>query len=76
MAPISKHLHAGGGSKTDVVADDDDVFANAEVPVVPVDKEEVMESVYRKVRKVLKDEDLEPEHRLSVIKNVLRRASE
>lgn len=79
MAPLTKHFLSGAKSKAGKRTseeEEDEAFDNAKVEVSDVDREDVLDRAYKKVRKIQKDEDLEPEHKLSTIKNIIKKSAE
>ena len=78
MAPITKHFLSGAKSKAGKRTpeeEEDETFETARVEVSDVDREDVLERAYKKVRKIQKDDDLEPEHKLTTIKNIIKKSA-
>ena len=80
MAPITKHFLSGAAKSKSAKRlkpeEEEEAFEKAEVSVEEEDAEDVMDRAYKKVRKIQKDVDLEPEHKLSAIKNIIKKSAE
>ena len=79
MAPMTKHFLSGAKSKAGKRTpeeEEDEAFDNAKVEVSELDREDVLDRAYKKVRKIQKDDDLEPDHKLSTIKNIIKKSAE